>query len=87
MTIGKIGWVAGRSARIKKKSPTSIEVGEAVLKHVPGDNFGEAEKDDPCEDLSGFVAVETDREAATPAVEVGRGHVIVVGLGFHSANN
>ena len=53
---------------------------------MPGDHLGEAEKDDASKDLGGLVIIEADREAATPAVEVGRGHVIIINTFFHGAN-
>ena len=63
-----------------------FEVWISVFELVPRHHLGEAEEDEGGEGVSGLATFEADREAATPAVEVGRGHVIVIGPGFHGAN-
>lgn len=54
-----------------------------ILELPPGQHLGEAEEDIGGKSIGGAAAVEADREAATPAVEVGRGHVVVMRACFH----
>lgn len=61
-----------------------IGVSVFVFELPPGQHFGEAEEHEGGEDVSGFAAVETDSETATPPVVAGGGHVVVVSAGFHS---
>lgn len=58
---------------------------EAVFKLIPGKHLGEAEEDEGGKHIGGFAAVEADGEAAASAVEVGRGHVEIMGARFHDA--
>lgn len=55
----------------------------SILELPPGHNLGEAEEDEGGEVVSSAAAVEADSETAAPAIIVGRGHVVVIGLGVH----
>ncbi len=55
----------------------------SVFELPPGQHLGEAEEHEGGEGVSGFAAVETDSETATPAVVMGRGHEVVVSFFFH----
>ncbi|MBR6448859.1 MAG: hypothetical protein IKS96_02735 [Fibrobacter sp.] len=54
-----------------------------VFELVPWHHLSEAEKDERGKGVGGLAAVEADREAATLAVEIGRGHVVVKDFVFH----
>ena len=56
-----------------------------VFKFPPGKHIGEAEEDVGGKSIGGAAAVKADREAATSAVEVGRGHVVGMDARFHDA--
>ena len=58
-----------------------------IFKFPPGQHLGEAEEYEGGEGVSGFAAVETDSETATPPVVAGGGHVIVVSAGFHGCKD
>lgn len=55
----------------------------SILKLPPGQHIGEAEEHEGGEGVSGFAAVETDSETATPAVVMGRGHEVVMIFCLH----
>lgn len=58
-----------------------------ILKLPPGQHLGEAEEDEGGEVVSSAAAVEADCETAAPAIEVGRGHVVVVGFLVHGCKD
>lgn len=64
-----------------------IGVSVSVFELPPGQHLSEAEEYEGGEGVSGFTAVETDSEAATPPVVSGGGHEVVVSAGFHSLTN
>ena len=57
----------------------------SIFEFPPGQHFGEAEENEGGEVVSSAAAVEADSEAATPAVEVGRGHEVIMGSRFHDS--
>lgn len=58
-------------------------IGILVFEFPPFKHFGEAEKYECGKRVGGFAAVEADSKAATTAIVVGRGHVVVI-IPFHS---
>lgn len=55
----------------------------SIFEFPPRHHRGEAEENEGGEVVSSAAAVEADSEAATTAVEVGRGDVIVIDFVFH----